>query len=195
MSNKKFLLYFVLLLMFIFDIKISSSLVVEGSMISDVELAEFIVTVKIDDIEVRKEDHIYTYISFTPLEFLKGEPNELPRTLRLRGGKIEGRGEIFTDIPQFEIDHKYLLFLRFDNPYCPILGLYLRTFKIKYDSNLRTEVVLSYHNENIYGFKENGLLKKRKLSEQENPLTFEVFGKNIREIQATKNYRDRSRER
>jgi hypothetical protein len=167
---------------------VSFSKVIEGPIQVDMESAEFIAAVVIMDIEARKEDRIYTYITYRPIEILKGDPDSLPYTIRMMGGKVGNERLIVSDIPQFEVGEKYLLFLKFDNPYCPILGRYLRTFKIRHDPNLNRERVLSYHDENIYGFHDDGKVLKEQRSGRDEPVGLELFRDYIGRISGRKNY-------
>jgi hypothetical protein len=170
------------------DVQDSFPKVIEGAIQVDMESAEFIAAVEITDIEARKEDRIYTYITYRPIEILKGDPINLPYTIRMMGGKVGNERLIVSDIPQFEIGEKYLLFLKFDNPYCPIIGRYLRTFKIKHDPTLNQERIFSYHDEKIYGFHDDGKVLKEQRSGRDEPVGLELFRDYIGRIPGRKNY-------
>ena len=162
-------------LIWLFNPIASFSMVIEGAIQVDMESAEFIAAVEITNIEARKEDRIYTYVTYRPIEVWKGEPDNLPHTIRMLGGKVGDERLIVSDIPQFEIGEKYLLFLRFDNPYCPIIGGHSRTFKIKKDPVGNREKIYSYHDEGIYGVQNDGRVRKKKLSDGDEPMSIEEF--------------------
>ncbi len=168
-------LFLLSILALLFNPRASFPLVIEGAIQADTESAEYIAAVEITKIEARKEDRIYTYVTYRPIEVWKGDPDALPRTIRMMGGKVGDERLIVSDIPQFEIGGKYLLFLRFDNPYCPIIGRHLRTFKIKPDRTGYGERIFSYHDEEIYGVQNDGRVRKKKLSDREEPLGIEEF--------------------
>jgi len=190
MIKKKLLLYLVLipLIAMLFSMKAAFSKVIEGDIQVDMEWAEFIAAVEITNIEARKEDRIYTYVTYRPIEVLKGNPDTLPYTIRMMGGKVGDERLIVSDIPEFEVGKRYLLFFRFDNPYCPILGRYLRTFKIKHDPALNRERIFSYHDEKIYGFHDGGKVLKKQRSSIDEQIGVEHFRDHIRRIPGVRNH-------
>jgi len=173
-------LIFVSVMVQLFDMPDSFSKVIEGAIQADMESAEYIAAVVITDIETRREDRIYTYITYRPIEILKGDPDTLPHTIRMMGGKVGNERLVVSDIPEFEIGEKYLLFLRFDNPYCPIIGRYLRTFKVRHDPAFNKETIFSYHDEKIYGFGMDGRAFKEQRSGGDEPIGLEHFRDYIR---------------
>lgn len=174
---------------------LAKALVIEGAIEEDVELAEFIATIEIKTLEVKQEGSIYTYVTFDVIEVIKGDPKELPKTIRLRGGSIGGISEIVSDIPELQVGERYLVFLRFDNPSCPIIGGHVRTFKVKHDDRLGKEMVWSYQNEKIYGFGKNGRVLKKMSQVQETEWDIGRFREHLKDIMKRKDYRDRSKER
>jgi hypothetical protein len=56
------------------------------------EWAEFIAAVEITNMEARKEDRIYTYVTDRPIEVLKGNPDTLPYAIRMMGEKWAMKG-------------------------------------------------------------------------------------------------------
>jgi hypothetical protein len=106
----------------------------------------------------------------------------------MMGGKIGDERLFVSDIPEFEVGKKYLLFLRFDNPYCPIIGRYLRTFKIKHDPDLNRERIFSYHDEKIYGFQEDGRVLREQRSNRDEQIGLEHFGDYIRRNPGRRTY-------
>jgi hypothetical protein len=190
MIKKKLFLYLVLvpLMVMVFSMKTSFSKVIEGDIRVDMERAEFIAAVEITNIEARKEDRIYTYVTYRPIEILKGNPDTLPYTIRMMGGRVGDERLFVSDIPEFEVGKKYLLFLRFDNPYCPIIGRYLRTFKIKHDPTWNRERIFSYRDEEIYGFHEDGKVLRERRSSRDEQIGLEHFRNYIRRIPGGRNY-------
>jgi len=190
MVKKKLFLCLVLVtvLVVLFPMKRSFSKVIEGDIQVDMEWAEFMAAVEITNIEARKEDRIYTYVTYRPIEILKGDPDKLPYTIRMMGGKVGDERLIVSDIPEFEVGERYLLFLRFDNPYCPIIGRYLRTFKIKHDPALNREKIFSYHDEKIYGFQGDGRVLKEQRTSRDEQIGLEPFRDHIRKIPGRRNY-------
>jgi hypothetical protein len=91
------------------------------------------------------EEHtaIFTYVTISPQEFLKGSGNSQPIVVKKLGGEVDGIGMAVDETPVFEEGEEVLVFLRKgDNGFHTILGLYQGKFSVKTDEATGRKILL-----------------------------------------------------
>src|SRR5438105_705819 len=80
-----------------------------------VELADWVLigtVTQVTSAVEAKGERIYTYVTLTDLEVIKGEWHDTEYVLRVSGGVVAQRGELYPGLPQFEQGRRYILFTR-----------------------------------------------------------------------------------
>ena len=126
----------------------------------DIEASHLIITTTVQGIEYARSDPggIVTKVSLSNTNVIKGDLKDAPQTIFIEGGELEGERVTVLGAPKFTVGEKYLLFLRFDNLVCPVVGMRLRTFLIKADPLTGQEYILDYNGRNIYGLEDGKLI-------------------------------------
>ena len=87
-------------------------------------------------------ERIYTYVTLADLEVIKGEWYDTAYVLRVSGGVIDQRGEVYPGLPRFEEGRRYLLFIRENfSALFPVVGLHQGVFRVEWDSARQQTVV------------------------------------------------------
>ncbi|HHM06129.1 MAG TPA: hypothetical protein ENJ19_10365 [Gammaproteobacteria bacterium] len=74
---------------------------------------------------------IYTDITFTDLEFIKGEVPSTHYTLRISGGRVAGRALDIPGLPRFKTGERYLIFVKGNGRlFFPVVGVHQGMFQI-----------------------------------------------------------------
>ena len=81
-----------------------------------------------------KGERIYTYVTFTDLEMIKGAWHDTEYVLRVSGGVVDQRGEVYPGLPQFEEGRRYILFIQGNfSALFPVVGLHQGVFRVEWD--------------------------------------------------------------
>ena len=92
-------------------------------------------------VEARGE-RIYTYVKLADLEMIKGEWHDTEYVLRVSGGVVDQRGEVYPGLPQFEEGKRYVLFIQGNfSALFPVVGLHQGVFRVEWDSARQQMVV------------------------------------------------------
>jgi hypothetical protein len=128
-------------------------MVIQGSFKEDIESSHFIITTTVDKIEYAESDpgEIVTKLFLADTEVVKGEMQEMPKVILVEGGELGDQKVIILGVPEFEVGQRYIFFLRFDNPVCPIIGLGLRSFILEKNPVAGEEMIYDYKHRKIYG--------------------------------------------
>jgi hypothetical protein len=59
-----------------------------------------------------KGTRIYTYVTLADLEVIKGGWHDSEYVLRVSGGVVDQRGEVYSGFPQFKAGRRYILFIQ-----------------------------------------------------------------------------------
>jgi hypothetical protein len=86
---------------------------------------------------------IFTYVTISPQNVLKGSPGFQPIIIKKLGGEVDGIGMAVEDTSVFEEGEEVLLFLRRgENEFHTILGLYQGKFSVKTDEATGKKILL-----------------------------------------------------
>jgi hypothetical protein len=89
-----------------------------------------------------KGTQIYTYVTLADLEVIKGEWHDTEYVLRVSGGVVDQRGEVYPGFPQFEEGRRYILFIQGNfSALFPVVGLHQGVFRVEWDSVRQQTVV------------------------------------------------------
>jgi hypothetical protein len=89
-----------------------------------------------------KGERIYTYVRLTDLEIIKGEWHDTEYVLRVSGGVVDQRGEVYHGLPQFEEGKRYILFIQGNfSALFPVVGLHQGVFRVEWDPARQQTVV------------------------------------------------------
>ena len=158
--------------------------VVEGSVGEDFQNAQFVLAVVVTAREQVVSERPYTRYYFSVEAVYKGsEP--LPAHIDVAGGRLpDGSSWELEGAPRFNEGDRLLLFLRFDNPYCPIIGLTVRALRLKGSStaDLLAASVLTYDSRPVLGFRTDGTLITASQASRTRPLSLGAFLNSAREI-------------
>jgi hypothetical protein len=81
-----------------------------------------------------KGERIYTYVTLADLEMIKGEWHDTEYVLRVSGGVVDQRGEVYPGLPQFEEGKRYVLFIQGNfSALFPVVGLHQGVFRVEWD--------------------------------------------------------------
>ena len=87
-------------------------------------------------------ERIYTYVTLTDLEMIKGEWHDTEYVLRVSGGVVDQRGEVYPGLPQFEVGKRYVLFIQGNfSALFPVVGLHQGMFRVERDAARQQTVV------------------------------------------------------
>jgi hypothetical protein len=87
-------------------------------------------------------ERIYTYVTLTDLEVIKGAWYDTEYVLRISGGFVDQRGEVYAGLPQFEAGRRYILFIQGNfSALFPVVGLHQGVFRLEWDSARQQTVV------------------------------------------------------
>jgi hypothetical protein len=85
---------------------------------------------------------IYTYVTLADLEVIKGEWHDTEYVLRVSGGVVDQRGEVYPGLPQFEEGKRYILFIQGNfSALFPVVGLHQGVFRVEWDPARQQTVV------------------------------------------------------
>jgi hypothetical protein len=158
--------------------------VVEGSIGEDFQKAQFVLAVLVTAREQVVSERPYTRYHFSVEAAYKGsEP--LPAHIDVAGGRLpDGSSWELEGAPRFDEGDRLLLFLRFDNPYCPILGLTARALRLEGPStaDLLAASVLTYDFRPVLGFRADGTLLTASRASRLRPLSLGTLLEDTREI-------------
>ena len=111
-----------------------------------VELADWVLigtVTQVTSAVEAKGERIYTYVTLTDLEVIKGEWHDTEYVLRVSGGVVAQRGELYPGLPQFEEGRRYILFIRGNfSTIFPVVGLHQGVFRVEWDA-VRQQMVVS----------------------------------------------------
>ena len=80
-------------------------------------------------------ERIYTYITLADFEVIKGEWHATEYVLRVSGGVVDQRGEVYPGLPQLEEGRRYVLFIQGNfSTLFPVVGLHQGVFRVEWDS-------------------------------------------------------------
>src|SRR5712691_10541799 len=89
-----------------------------------------------------KRERIYTYVTLADLEMIKGEWHDSEYVLRVSGGVVDQRGELYPGLPQFEAGKRYILFIQGNfSALFPVVGLHQGMFRVERDAARQQTVV------------------------------------------------------
>ena len=81
-----------------------------------------------------KGERIYTYVTLADLEMIKGAWHDTEYVLRVSGGVVDQRGEVYPGFPQFEAGRRYILFIQGNfSALFPVVGLHQGIFRVEWD--------------------------------------------------------------
>jgi hypothetical protein len=110
-----------------------------------VELADWVLigtVTQVTSAAEAKGERIYTYVTLTDLEVIKGEWHDTEYVLRVSGGVVDQRGEIYPGLPQLAAGRRYLLFIRGNfSTLFPVVGLHQGIFRVEWDPVRQQTVV------------------------------------------------------
>ena len=170
----------------------SSTTVVEGSLFEDLELAESVLTATITDIWVAQDVRgiPQTTYGLGDVDPIKGDP-PLPLEIRIDGGTLDsGLALEVIGVPKFSEGDRVLLFLRSDNPVCPIIGFKVRSFRIL-ERGDGQDIVTTYDGLPVLGLNAESRISAA-ASETDQGLTLEEFRGLLEEMMARPDYKDSS---
>lgn len=95
---------------------------------------------------------IYTYVTLSDLEVIKGEVSGPDYTLRVRGGVVGDQAELIAGMPNLQTGNRYLLFIRgnFQDIF-PVVGIQQGVFQIQRDAQSQREIVLDHQKKPVVG--------------------------------------------
>jgi hypothetical protein len=89
-----------------------------------------------------KRERIYTYVTLADLEVIKGAWHDTEYVLRVSGGVVDQRGEVYPGLPQFEAGRRYILFIQGNfSALFPVVGLHQGVFRVEWDPARQQAVV------------------------------------------------------
>jgi hypothetical protein len=89
-----------------------------------------------------KGERIYTYVTLADLEMIKGAWHDTEYVLRVSGGVVGQRGEVYPGLPQFEEGRRYILFIQENfSALFPVVGLHQGVFRVEWDPARQQTVV------------------------------------------------------
>jgi hypothetical protein len=89
-----------------------------------------------------KGERIYTYVTLADLEMIKGVWHDTEYVLRVSGGVVDQRGEVYPGLPQFEAGRRYILFIQGNfSALFPVVGLHQGVFRVEWDPVRQQTVV------------------------------------------------------
>ncbi len=100
---------------------------------------------------------IYTYVTFSRLETIKGQNTEPTRTLRFEGGCVADDCILIPEMPSFDIGEKVILFVKgniADSTICPLMEWSEGKFRVEVDPGSGSELIRNGRGEMILGFDE-----------------------------------------
>lgn len=110
-----------------------------------VALADLVVVGTVAAQQSRDDDAgrgISTYITLADLEVVKGTLSEPRYTLRVAGGRVGGRAQVYTGLPQLRTGERYVLFVRGNlRELFPVVGVQQGVFRVLRDGAGRERVL------------------------------------------------------
>lgn len=145
----------------------------------------------VTDIRSEKDSNtIYTYVTFSDLRVVKGIYLDETIKVRLSGGTVAGETLHIPGMPKFVVGDKDIIFLAGNFRYfCPVVGWGQGRFKIRWDENLRQEVVFDNSNVSVKGIKGNKIIRASTVMSPQNaspgvPDTGEISAPKAEELEA-----------
>ncbi len=182
--TRSFFITFIIATSFVFsDLPPGSATTLIYKNLSDLATeATKIALVKVTKVEgVHSDKHwtIYTYVTCIASDVVKGTvPLQTPFLLRFEGGSVGKSGLYIPSMPQFQVEEKYILFIR--NMHvrrCPIVGWEQGVFRIQQDSQTGREIVLDRLGRKVLAVVGGEVVAKKdtEISPQETPMSPEEF--------------------
>ena len=108
-----------------------------------VGLADWVVIGTVTQISSAVEgERIYTYITLTDLDVIKGAWHDAEYRLRVSGGVVGQRAEVYQGLPQLDVGRRYILFIRENfSALFPVVGLHQGVFRVEWDPARQQTVV------------------------------------------------------
>jgi hypothetical protein len=87
-------------------------------------------------------EKIYTYVTLSDLEVIKGEVSDIQYVLRVRGGNVDTKWEFYPGVPRLAVGGRYILFIQGNfHDFFPVVGLAQGIFRVEWDPERQREVV------------------------------------------------------
>ncbi len=158
----------VFLILFICSFSVKSLTAVERTFEELVALADYVIigqVTRITSVKQPDSQKIYSYVTFSDLEIIKGDYDDDEYIVKHRGGIVDNMGEMFPGMPEFEQNQRYIIFVR-DNFHdlFPIVGIHQGIQKIEWDSEQNTDVVVPIEGETMNDINSNPNLSARSRS-------------------------------
>jgi hypothetical protein len=108
-----------------------------------VGLADWVVIGTVTQVASAAEgERIYTYITLADLEVIKGTWHDAEYRLRVSGGVVGQRMEVYQGLPQLEAGGRYILFIQGNfSALFPVVGLHQGVFRVEWDPARQQTVV------------------------------------------------------
>jgi len=130
-----------------------------------------------------KGERIYTYVTLADLEVIKGEWHDTEYVLRVSGGVVDQRMEVYPGLPQFETGRRYILFIQGNfRDLFPVVGLAQGVFRVEWDPERQQEVVRTLQDQ-AHARTSGGASPEQQLASSlsETSMTVEAFVQRIHE--------------
>jgi hypothetical protein len=138
-------------------------------------------TVKqVDSARDAARGRIYTYVTLTKLEVVKGKFSDNTYVLRMSGGTVGNVAQRYPGMPRFAQGERYIIFVRGNfSDTLPVVGLQQGIFHVVWDPERQQEVVRPIQGE-IINEGNRGQLQQRQEALQEN-VTVAQFVQRVQE--------------
>jgi len=144
-----------------------------------VQRAELIVTATVAEARATSDGPqapIFTHVTLTGLEPLKGAVEGDVYVLRISGGVLENRAELIGGLPRLVPGQRYILFIRGNGrDVFPVVGIHGGLYRLVWDAALGQEVVLTARGADLSGASLAPNAFPAKARRDEGPLTRERF--------------------
>lgn len=127
-----------------------------------VSKADGILIGTVDDIRAGRgaDQDIYTFVTLTQLEVVKGSYSQNAFTLRILGGELNDEGLHIEGAPQFDLHERVMVFLRGNGEsMVPIVGWTQGVFRLPDDSG-SASAVLDHDRNHVLGLRNNRVVKE-----------------------------------
>ena len=110
-------------------------------------------------------ERIYTYMTRADLEVIKGTWHDAEYRLRVSGGVVGQRMEVYQGLPQLEAGGRYILFIQGNfSALFPVVGLHQGVFRVEWDPARQQTVVLPLADQAPAWTSDAALLRQSRLS-------------------------------
>jgi hypothetical protein len=182
-----------LLIISIHPAPVSSTTVVEGALFDDLQNAQWVLLATIGPTRVETDIRgiPQTVYDLQDVRVVKGDEPP-PFEIRIDGGLTDsGHGLRVPGVPEFEQGDRVLLFLRFDNPVCPIIGFQTRAFRVERAKGAPNRLT-TYDGRPVVGLDERGRIRTADSAERSG-IAVASFVELLAEMMQRSDYEDRSR--